>query len=123
MKKLLLIATLLTNSILALGNYLETPEYSYLKPFLKEEQQITFNKLMKEADSNIERLAGKINNTKDTKERKILENKKELAINEKKKLVEKLNINILKYPERYTESAIQLKEEIQNLILTHNEVK
>lgn len=123
MKKLLLIATLLTNSILALGNYLETPEYSYLKPFLKEEQQITFNKLMKDADSNIERLAGKINNTKDTKERKILENKKELAINEKKKLVEKLNINILKYPERYTESAIQLKEEIQNLILAHNEVK
>lgn len=37
MKKLILTTILFTNSIFALGNYIDTEEYKQLKPFLKEE--------------------------------------------------------------------------------------
>ena len=123
MKKLILMAILASNSILALGNYLDTPEYQYLKPFLKEEQQIIFNKLIKDSQFSIETLDGKIEIAKDIKERSELERKKEALLKDREKLVENLNMNILKYPERYTESATKLKEEIKKLVLSHSEVK
>ena len=42
MKKLFLITILSINSILSFGDYLDTPNYKYLKTFLKEEQQDIF---------------------------------------------------------------------------------
>lgn len=123
MKKLLLITALFTQSILSFSNYLDTPEYSYLKPFLKEEQQVTFNKLLKEYDFTITTLTGKINNSKDSKEKLLLESNKNTVIKEKERLIEKLNINIIKYPNRYTDSAIQLKEDIKKLVSFQAEVK
>lgn len=116
MKKMLLITILLTKSLLSLGNYIDNPEYSYLKPFLKEEQQEIFNKLLKENTFNIEILDKKIDFSTDLKEKKKFQEEKEKLIKEKEKLIENLNINIIKYPERYTESAIKLRKNIEKLI-------
>lgn len=120
MKKLLITTTLLINSIIALGDYIDLPEYSHLKPFLKEEQQITFNKLMKDSQFSIDTLNGKINIAKTEKEKVELERKKNSLIKEKEKLVKNLQLNILKYPERYTENATKLKGEITNLVSTYS---
>lgn len=120
MKKLLITTTLLINSIIALGDYIDLPEYSHLKPFLKEEQQITFNKLMKDSQFSIDTLNGKINIAKTEKEKVELERKRNSLIKEKEKLVKNLQLNILKYPERYTENATKLKGEITNLVSTYS---
>lgn len=116
MKKMLLITILLTKSLLSLGNYIDNPEYSYLKPFLKEKQQEIFNKLLKENTFNIEILDKKIDFSTDLKEKKKFQEEKEKLIKEKEKLIENLNINIIKYPERYTESAIKLRKNIEKLV-------
>lgn len=123
MKKLILTTILFTNSIFALGNYIDTEEYKQLKLFLKEEQQIVFNNLMKDLDFSIVTLEGKLRLTQDEKEIIELKNKKEALIKEKNEIVEKLNINILKYPERYTQAAMDLKEDINKLIDSYSEVK
>ena len=77
MKKLILTTILFTNSIFALGNYIDTEEYKQLKPFLKEEQQIIFNNLMKDLHFSIETLEGKLKLTQNEKEIIELKNKKE----------------------------------------------
>ena len=105
MKKLFLITILSINSILSFGDYLDTPNYKYLKTFLKEEQQDIFNNLMKDLDFTITSLEQKINDSK----------------NEKEKLVENLNINIIKYPKRYTEKALELNKNINELISSYSE--
>ena len=71
MKKLLLITILSINSILSFGDYLDTPNYKYLKTFLKEEQQNIFNNLMKDLDFTITSLEQKINDSKNKKEKQI----------------------------------------------------
>ena len=123
MKKLILTTILFTNSIFALGNYIDTEEYKQLKPFLKEEQQIIFNNLMKDLHFSIEILEGKLKLTQNEKEIIELKNKKEALIKEKNEIVEKLNMNILKYPERYTKVAMDLKENINKFINFYSEVK
>lgn len=123
MKKLILTTILFTNSIFALGNYIDTEEYKQLKPFLKEEQQIIFNNLMKDLHFSIEILEGKLKLTQNEKEIIELKNKKEALIKEKNGIVEKLNMNILKYPERYTKVAMDLKENINKFINFYSEVK
>lgn len=123
MKKLILTTILFTNSIFALGNYIDTEEYKQLKPFLKEEQQIIFNNLMKDLHFSIETLEGKLKLTQNEKEIIELKNKKEILIKEKNEIVEKLNMNILKYPERYTKAAMDLKENINKFINFYSEVK
>ncbi len=123
MKKLILTTILFTNSIFALGNYIDTEEYKQLKPFLKEEQQIIFNNLMKDLHFSIEILEGKLKLTQNEKEIIELKNKKEALIKEKNEIVEKLNMNILKYPERYTKAAMDLKENINKFINFYSEVK
>lgn len=123
MKKLILTTILFTNSIFALGNYIDTEEYKQLKPFLKEEQQIIFNNLMKDLHFSIEILEGKLKLTQNEKEIIELKNKKEALIKEKNEIVEKLNMNILKYPERYTKAAMNLKENINKFINFYSEVK
>ncbi len=123
MKKLILTTILFTNSIFALGNYIDTEEYKQLKPFLKEEQQIIFNNLMKDLHFSIEILEGKLKLTQNEKEIIELKNKKEALIKEKNGIVEKLNMNILKYPERYTKAAMDLKENINKFINFYSEVK
>lgn len=123
MKKLILTTILFTNSISALGNYIDTEEYKQLKPFLKEEQQIIFNNLMKDLHFSIETLEGKLKLTQNEKEIIELKNKKEALIKEKNEIVEKLNMNILKYPERYTKAAMDLKENINKFINFYSEVK
>lgn len=123
MKKLILTTILFTNSIFALGNYIDTEEYKQLKPFLKEEQQIIFNNLMKDLHFSIETLEGKLKLTQNEKEIIELKNKKEALIKEKNEIVEKLNMNILKYPERYTKAAMDLKENINKFINFYSEVK
>ena len=119
MKKLFLITILSINSILSFGDYLDTPNYKYLKTFLKEEQQDIFNNLMKDLDFTITSLEQKINDSKNEKEN--LETKLNEAIREKEKLVENLNINIIKYPERYTEKALELNKNINELISSYSE--
>lgn len=123
MKKLILTTILFTNSIFTLGNYIDTEEYKQLKPFLKEEQQIIFNNLMKDLHFSIETLEGKLKLTQNEKEIIELKNKKEALIKEKNEIVEKLNMNILKYPERYTKAAMDLKENINKFINFYSEVK
>lgn len=123
MKKLILTTILFTNSIFALGNYIDTEEYKQLKPFLKEEQQIILNNLMKDLHFSIEILEGKLKLTQNEKEIIELKNKKEALIKEKNEIVEKLNMNILKYPERYTKAAMDLKENINKFINFYSEVK
>lgn len=123
MKKLFITITVLINSIIALGDYIDLPEYSYLKPFLKKEQQLIFNKLMKDSQFSIDTLSGKISIAKTEKEKLELEEKKLALIKEKEKLIKNLQLNILKYPERYTESARKLKEEIKESVLSYSEVK
>ncbi|WP_294764636.1 hypothetical protein [uncultured Fusobacterium sp.] len=123
MKKLILTTILFTNSIFALGNYIDTEEYKQLKPFLKEEQQIIFNNLMKDLHFSIETLEGKLKLTQNEKEIIELKNKKEALIKEKNEIMEKLNMNILKYPERYTKAAMDLKENINKFINFYSEVK
>ncbi len=123
MKKLILTTILFTNSIFALGNYIDTEKYKQLKPFLKEEQQIIFNNLMKDLHFSIETLEGKLKLTQNEKEIIELKNKKEALIKEKNEIVEKLNMNILKYPERYTKAAMDLKENINKFINFYSEVK
>lgn len=123
MKKLILTTILFTNSIFVLGNYIDTEEYKQLKPFLKEEQQIVFNNLMKDLHFSIETLEGKLKLTQNEKEIIELKNKKEILIKEKNEIVEKLNMNILKYPERYTKAAMDLKENINKFINFYSEVK
>lgn len=121
MKKLLLITILSINSILSFGDYLDTPNYKYLKTFLKEEQQDIFNNLMKDLDFTITSLEQKINDSKNEKEKQNLEIKLNETIREKEKLVENLNINIIKYPERYTEKALELNKNINELISSYSE--
>ncbi len=123
MKKLILTTILFVNSIFALGNYIDTEEYRQLKPFLKEEQQIVFNNLMKDLHHSIETLDEKLKVAQDEKEIMELKSKKEILVKEKNEIVEKLNINILKYPERYTQAAMDLKEDINKLINYYSEVK
>lgn len=123
MKKLILTTILFANSIFALGNYIDTEEYKQLKPFLKEEQQIIFNNLMKDLHFSIEILEGKLKLTQNEKEIIELKNKKEALIKEKNEIVEKLNMNILKYPKRYTKAAMDLKENINKFINFYSEVK
>jgi len=43
------------------------------------------------------------------------------AIREKEKLVKNLNINIIKYPKRYTEKALELNKNINELISSYSE--
>ncbi|MCF2700149.1 MAG: hypothetical protein MR995_12675 [Fusobacterium mortiferum] len=119
MKKLFLITILSINSILSFGDYLDTPNYKYLKTFLKEEQQDIFNNLMKDLDFTITSLEQKINDSKNEKEN--LETKLNEAIREKEKLVKNLNINIIKYPKRYTEKALELNKNINELISSYSE--
>lgn len=123
MKKIFIFSILFVNSIFTFGEYIDNPEYNYLKPFLKEEQQITFNKIIKENEFSLSAINGKINIAKDEKEKKKLEEEKKLIIKEREKLIENLQINILKYPERYTENAINLKEDIKTLVLSYSKVK
>lgn len=120
MRKLFLITILSINSILSFGDYLDTPNYKYLKTFLKEEQQDIFNNLMKDLDFTIISLEQKINDSKNEKEKQNLEIKLNEAIREKEKLVENLNINIIKYPERYTEKALELNKDIKELISSYS---
>lgn len=119
MKKLFLITILSINSILSFGDYLDTPNDKYLKTFLKEEQQDIFNNLMKDLDFTITSLEQKINDSKNEKEN--LETKLNEAIREKEKLVKNLNINIIKYPKRYTEKALELNKNINELISSYSE--
>lgn len=124
MKKLILTTILLTNSIFALGNnYIDIEEYKQFKPFLKEEQQVIFNNLMKNLDFSIATLEGRIKLTQNEKEIMELKNKKKALMREKNEIVEKLNINILKYPEHYTKAAMDLKEDINKLIAFYSEGK
>lgn len=119
MKKLFLITILSINSILSFGDYLDTPNYKYLKTFLKEEQQDIFNNLMKDLDFTITSLEQKINDSKNEKEN--LETKLNEAIREKEKLVKNLNINIIKYPKHYIEKALELNKNINELISSYSE--
>ena len=59
-KKSILTIFLFSNSILALGNYIDMKEYRKLKIFLKEEQQTTFNNLMKNLEFAINTLDRKL---------------------------------------------------------------
>ena len=78
---------------------------------------------MKDLHFSIEILEGKLKLTQNEKEIIELKNKKEALIKEKNGIVEKLNMNILKYPERYTKVAMDLKENINKFINFYSEVK
>ena len=58
---------------------------------------------------------------KNEKEKQNLETKLNEAIREKEKLVKNLNINIIKYPKRYTEKALELNKNINELISSYSE--
>ena len=74
---------------------------------------------MKDLDFTITSLEQKINDSKNEKEN--LETKLNEAIREKEKLVKNLNINIIKYPKRYTEKALELNKNINELISSYSE--
>lgn len=76
---------------------------------------------MKDLDFTITSLEQKINDSKNEKEKQNLEIKLNEAIREKEKLVENLNINIIKYPKRYTEKALELNKNINELISSYSE--
>lgn len=122
-KKSILTIFLFSNSILALGNYIDMKEYRKLKIFLKEEQQTTFNNLMKNLEFSINTLDRKLKLAQNKKEVTTLEDKKDALIKKKNEIVKKLYINILEHPENYTKAAMDLKENINKLVDSYSEVK
>lgn len=122
-KKSILTIFLFSNSILALGNYIDMKEYRKLKIFLKEEQQTTFNNLMKNLEFAINTLDRKLKLAQNKKEVTTLEDKKDALIKKKNEIVKKLYINILEHPENYTKAAMDLKENINKLVDSYSEVK
>ncbi|STO31832.1 Uncharacterised protein [Fusobacterium necrogenes] len=122
-KKSILTIFLFSNSILALGNYIDMKEYRKLKIFLKEEQQTTFNNLMKNLEFAINTLDRKLKLAQNKKEVTTLEDKKDALIKKKNEIIKKLYINILEHPENYTKAAMDLKENINKLVDSYSEVK
>lgn len=122
-KKSILTIFLFSNSILALGNYIDMKEYRKLKIFLKEEQQTTFNNLMKNLEFSINTLDRKLKLAQNKKEVTTLEDKKDALIKKKNEIIKKLYINILEHPENYTKAAMDLKENINKLVDSYSEVK
>lgn len=98
-------------------------EYRKLKIFLKEEQQTTFNNLMKNLEFAINTLDRKLKLAQNKKEVTTLEDKKDALIKKKNEIVKKLYINILEHPENYTKAAMDLKENINKLVDSYSEVK